>query len=110
MTELTFEEFKTIYKPVKQHQKHGLAKYLLEVFSEHEVEASTKKIIKHVVNRINFQKALCKYVMYVWTHTVEGTLVPGRRVHNALGYIICEEPFDITMINEITIKLNNSNE
>jgi hypothetical protein len=104
--ELTWEEFKERYAPIKQTEKKGFNRYFLDVFTTVEVPIKDTVIKKQRVHRENYNKALMAYSMYVWTVLLDGTIVSGKRFGNAVGYIICERPHYI----EDTIKIKLTHE
>jgi hypothetical protein len=105
--ELNWEQFKELYSPVKQTERKGVNRFLLDVFSVEEVPVRGTVILKEKINRENYNKALTAYAMYVWTLVDETTIISGKRFDRAIGYIICDVPHYTDEL--ITVKINKEN-
>jgi hypothetical protein len=105
--ELTWEEFKERYSPVKQTERKGINRYLLDVYSVVEINIKDTVIRKERVNRENYNKAIYTYSMYVWTLVDDNTIVSGKRFDKAIGYIICEIPHYMEELIKVNLKEEN---
>jgi hypothetical protein len=90
MIELTWEDFVTRYEPIKQSNRKGIIGYLLNIKLQDEVLDKEGK--RSTQGKVNFDKALLTYAMYVWSMGEDGKLRNGKKFHNTTAYVICKLP------------------